>query len=122
VEPECEHNTYVKYESKIRLYLLPHLGKKPLVKLTPAQLRPFMASLKREKVGAATRFEVLRVLRNAVNRAIREELLTRNVALLVDMPKVAKDKGSAWRRMRRSRSFARLALTASTLLACSSSC
>lgn len=96
VQPEREHNTYAKYESKVRLYLLPHLGKKPLVKLTPAQLRTFMAALKREKVGAATRFEVLRVLRNALNRAMQEELLTRNVALLVDMPKVSKDKGAAW--------------------------
>ncbi|MGW6520648.1 site-specific integrase [Streptomyces sp. NPDC054962] len=96
VEPEGEHNTYVKYESKVRLYLLPHLGKKPLIRLTPAHLRSFMAVLKREKVGAATRFEVLRVLRNALNRAMREELLTRNVALLVDMPKVSKDKGTAW--------------------------
>ncbi|MCX5049533.1 site-specific integrase [Streptomyces sp. NBC_00474] len=96
VEPDSEHNTYLKYESKVRLYLVPHLGKKSLVKLTPAQLRAFMATLKRDKVPAATRFEVLRVLRNALNRAIREELLTRNVALLVDMPKVSKDKGSAW--------------------------
>ncbi|WP_338897185.1 hypothetical protein WBG99_17410 [Streptomyces sp. TG1A-60] len=92
VEPEREHNTDVKYESKVRLYLLPHLGKKPLVKLTPAQIRTFMATLKREKVGAAARFKVLRVLRNALNRPIREEILTRNVALLVDMPEVSKDK------------------------------
>ncbi|MFE7131917.1 tyrosine-type recombinase/integrase [Streptomyces sp. NPDC057638] len=96
VKPEREHNTYVKYESKIRLYLLPHLARKPLVKLSAAQLRTVMATLKREKVGAATRFEVLRVLRNALNRAIKEEILTRNVALLVDMPKVSKDKGTAW--------------------------
>ncbi|MFF5975028.1 tyrosine-type recombinase/integrase [Streptomyces sp. NPDC012769] len=96
VEPEREHNTYAKYESKVRLYLAPHLGKKPLVKLTPAQIRTFMATLKREKVGAATRFEVLRILRNALNRAIREELLTRNVALLVDMPKVSKAKAKPW--------------------------
>ncbi|MFG3022940.1 tyrosine-type recombinase/integrase [Streptomyces sp. NPDC048254] len=96
VEPDSEHNTYVKYESKVRLYLMPHLGKKSLVKLTPAQVRAFMATLKRDKVPAPTRFEVLRVLRNALNRAIREELLTRNVALLVDMPKVSKDKGTAW--------------------------
>ncbi|MFI6021057.1 tyrosine-type recombinase/integrase [Streptomyces sp. NPDC051287] len=96
VEPDSEHNTYVKYESKVRLYLIPHLGKKSLVKLTPAQVRAFMATLKRDKVPAPTRFEVLRVLRNALNRAIREELVTRNVALLVDMPKVSKDKGTAW--------------------------
>ncbi|MFI6543364.1 tyrosine-type recombinase/integrase [Streptomyces prunicolor] len=96
VEPDSEHNTYVKYESKVRLYLVPHLGKKSLVKVTPAQLRALMATLKRNKVPAPTRFEVLRVLRNALNRAIREELLTRNVALLVDMPKVSKDRGRAW--------------------------
>lgn len=96
IEPEREHNTYVKYESKVRLYLMPHLGKKSMVKLTPAQIRTFMAALRREKVGAATRFEVLRTLRNALNRAVREELLTRNVALLVDMPKVSKDRGTAW--------------------------
>ncbi|MDX3576470.1 site-specific integrase [Streptomyces sp. FL07-04A] len=96
IRPEREHNTYVKYESKLRLYLLPYLGKKPLAKLTPAQVRTFMATLKREKVGASTRFEVLRVLRNGLNAAMREELLTRNVALLVDMPKVSKDKGTAW--------------------------
>ncbi|WP_416977910.1 tyrosine-type recombinase/integrase [Streptomyces sp. T028] len=96
VKPEREHNTYAKYESKVRLYLLPHLGKKPLTKLTPAQLRALMATLRPEEAGAATRFEVLRVLRNALNRAMREELLTRNVALLVDMPKVSKDKGTAW--------------------------
>lgn len=96
VKPDREHNTYVKYESKVRLYLVPHLGKKPMVKLSPAQIRSCMAALTREKVPAATRFEVLRTLRNALNRAMREELLTRNVALLVDMPKVSKDKGRAW--------------------------
>lgn len=96
VKPEREHNTYVKYESKVRLYLLPHLRKKPLLKLTPAQVRAFMATLKREQIGAATRFEVLRTLRNALNRAIREEILTRNVALLVDMPKVSKGKAKPW--------------------------
>ncbi|MGB8939590.1 MAG: tyrosine-type recombinase/integrase [Streptomyces sp.] len=96
VKPEKEHNTYVKYESKVRLYLEPHLGKKSMVKLTPAQLRAFMSALTRAKVGAATRFEVLRTLRNALNRAVKEEILTRNVALLVDMPKVSKDKGKAW--------------------------
>lgn len=96
VKPNREHNTYVKYESKVRLYLVPHLGKKPLVRLTPAQLRSFMAELKRMEVPPAARFEVLRVLRNALNRAVREELLTRNVAELVDMPKVTKKEAKPW--------------------------
>ena len=96
VKPVREDNTYEKYESKVRLYLRPHLGKKPLSRLSAAQVRAFMATLTREKVPAATRFEVLRTLRNALNRAIKEEILTRNVALLIDMPKVTKDKGTAW--------------------------
>ncbi|MEU1772988.1 tyrosine-type recombinase/integrase [Streptomyces sp. NPDC019922] len=96
VKPNREHNTYVKYESKVRLYLIPHLGKKPLIRLTPAQLRSFMAELVRTEVPPAARFEVLRVLRNALNRAVREELLTRNVAELVDMPKVTKREAKPW--------------------------
>ncbi|MEU9554515.1 hypothetical protein [Streptomyces fumanus] len=85
----------MKHESEVRLCLVPHLGKKPLVKLAPAQIRASMATLAREKVGASARFEVLRVLRNALNRAMREALVTRNVALLVDRPKVTKDRGTA---------------------------
>ncbi|PSM41746.1 site-specific integrase [Streptomyces dioscori] len=96
VKPEREHNTYVKYESKVRLYLVPQLGKKAMIRLTPAQIRTVMAKLKADGVGAAARFEVLRVLRNALNRAIREELVTRNVALLVDMPKVSKGEARPW--------------------------
>ncbi|MFE3033574.1 tyrosine-type recombinase/integrase [Streptomyces canus] len=96
IRPNREDNTYDKYESKVRLYLRPHLGKKPLARLSAAQVRAFMATLSRQEVPPATRFEVLRTLRNALNRAIKEEILTRNVALLVDMPKVSKDKGSAW--------------------------
>ncbi|MGW6013767.1 tyrosine-type recombinase/integrase [Streptomyces sp. NPDC055210] len=96
VKPEREHNTYMKYESKVRLYLVPQLGKKAMIRLTPAQIRTFMAKLKADGVGAAARFEVLRVLRNALNRAMREELVTRNVALLVDMPKVSKGEARPW--------------------------
>ncbi|MFI1681626.1 tyrosine-type recombinase/integrase [Streptomyces sp. NPDC020607] len=96
VEPNLEFNTYSKYESKARLYLCPHLGKKPLTRLSAAQVRVFMAALAADEVPAATRFEVLRTLRNALNRAIKEEILTRNVALLVDMPKVGKERAKPW--------------------------
>ncbi|MFJ4842922.1 tyrosine-type recombinase/integrase [Streptomyces sp. NPDC088746] len=67
-----------------------------MIRLTPAQLRSFMAELVRTEVPPAARFEVLRVLRNALNRAVREELLTRNGAELVDMPKVTKREAKPW--------------------------
>ncbi|WAL96641.1 tyrosine recombinase XerC [Streptomyces sp. Je 1-369] len=96
VEPNLEFNTYSKYESKVRLYLCPHLGKKPLTRLSAAQVRVSMVALAADGAPAATRFEVLRTLRNALNRAIKEEILTRNVALLVDMPKVRKERAKPW--------------------------
>ncbi|MGW2582215.1 tyrosine-type recombinase/integrase [Streptomyces virginiae] len=96
VKPNLEFNTYVKYESKVRLYLVPHLGKKPLTKLTPAQVRLFLAALVREKAPPTARFESLRVLRNALNRARREEIVMRNVAELVDMPTVKKQERKPW--------------------------
>nr|WP_258404970.1 site-specific integrase [Streptomyces cyaneus] len=119
VKPEREHNTYVKYESKVRLYLLPHLGKKPLVKLTPAQSPRLHGG---PDSGEGRRLGPLRwlaspssrVLRNALNRAMREELVTRNVALLVDMPKVIKDRGTAWNAREAIASCGRSAPTGST--------
>ncbi|RKN07293.1 tyrosine-type recombinase/integrase [Streptomyces radicis] len=96
VKPSTEHNTYAKYEGKVRLYLIPHLGKKSMVRLTPTQVRTALATMKREEVPPPTRAETLRVLRNALNRARREELLTRNVAELVDMPRVDKQERKPW--------------------------
>ncbi|MDT0445971.1 tyrosine-type recombinase/integrase [Streptomyces johnsoniae] len=96
VQPSAEYNTYAKYEGKVRLYLIPHLGKKSLPRLTPHQVREALARMKRDEVPAPTRAETLRVLRNALNRARREELVTRNVAELVDMPSVDKQERKPW--------------------------
>ncbi|HCA88563.1 MAG TPA: site-specific integrase [Streptomyces sp.] len=96
VKPYREPATYAKYEAMVRLHITPLLGRKALPKLTPAQVRVFLADLKRKEVGAASRAEALRVLRNALNRAMREELVGRNVAALVDMPQVVKQKVTPW--------------------------
>ncbi|MGW7514628.1 site-specific integrase [Streptomyces sp. NPDC054796] len=96
VKPNNEFNTHAKYESKVRLYLIPHLGKKSLTRLTPTHVRQAMAAMERAGVPAATRQETLRVLRNALNRSRREELVVRNVAELVDMPKVTKQDRKPW--------------------------
>ncbi|WP_165985028.1 site-specific integrase [Streptomyces sp. YIM 98790] len=96
VRPNCEYNTYAKYEGKVRLYLVPYLGKKSLPKLSPGLVRTALAEMDRDGVPAPTRAETLRVLRNALNRARREELVTRNVAELVDMPRVEKRERKPW--------------------------
>lgn len=96
VEPGTEYNTYAKYEGKVRLYLIPYLGKKSLTRLSPTQVREALSKMKAAKVPTPTCAESLRVLRNALNRARAEELLVRNVAELVDMPKYTKQERKPW--------------------------
>ncbi|MCZ4122384.1 tyrosine-type recombinase/integrase [Streptomyces sp. H39-S7] len=96
VQPNQRPTTYDKYESMARLHLIPKLGTKRLTKLGIADVRTFLRQTKAEGVGASTRLECMKVLRNALNRAMREELLLRNVASLVDMPSVDSKEIIPW--------------------------
>jgi Phage integrase, N-terminal SAM-like domain len=67
VQPNREPTTYNTYESKVRLDLVPKLGKTPRTKLTPAMVRKMLADLRPEKPEQrATHAEALRTLRNAL--------------------------------------------------------
>ncbi|MFJ5922724.1 tyrosine-type recombinase/integrase [Kitasatospora sp. NPDC092948] len=96
VRPHRRNNTFAKYETMVRLYLIPKLGTKRLTKLGIQDVRTFFAKLRAEEVGGSTQQECMKVLRNALNRAIREELLLRNVAELVDMPKADSKEVIPW--------------------------
>lgn len=97
VEPNARPTTHSKYETMVRLYLIPKLGKKKLTKLGIDDVRKFLRQLKTEHVGGATQQECLKTLRNALNRAMREELLLRNVAKLVDMPTAESKEVIPWK-------------------------
>ncbi|BFV58073.1 site-specific integrase [Kitasatospora sp. CMC57] len=97
VEPNQRPTTYSKYETMVRLYLVPRLGTKKLTKLSIDDVRRFLRQLKTDHVGGATQQECLKTLRNALNRAMREELLLRNVAQLVDMPKAESKEVIPWK-------------------------
>lgn len=96
VKPAREPATYAKYESMVRLHIKPRMGTKLVTKLTPKQVRALLDALRRSGVGQATIVEVLKTLRNALNRARREELVGRNVAELVDMPSVETREVVPW--------------------------
>ncbi|MFF6955283.1 tyrosine-type recombinase/integrase [Streptomyces sp. NPDC008317] len=97
VKPNREPTTYNKYESMSRLYLKPKLGKKSLTRLTPVMVRAMLANLRAEIPDRkSTQAEVLRTLRNALTRAMQEELVGRNVARLVDMPQAPPVKKKPW--------------------------
>jgi len=82
-QPDVRPTSYAKYESMVRLYLVPRLGTKSLTKLGTKDVRAFRKGLQRDGVGGSTIQECLKVLRNALNSAMREELLLRNVVTLV---------------------------------------
>ncbi|MFG3191980.1 tyrosine-type recombinase/integrase [Streptomyces omiyaensis] len=95
VKPRRKKTTAAKYEVHVRLYLVPMLGSKRLESLGVADVRRFLAQLEK-KTSAATAKESHRVLRTALTAACREELVSRNVATLVEPPTVAARELSPW--------------------------
>ena len=78
--------TYTLYEMNIRLYLKPGLGNHKLTALTVANVQQFF-NHRLQKGDSVRKVQVMRtVLSAALTRAVREELIPRNVARLVELP------------------------------------
>ena len=108
--------TLNSYEGLSRLYIRPALGKKRLTRLSPADVRRFLAEFKaaclcclrgadeerpenkrtccavgrccKRRPSARTVQYIHVVLRSALQQAIREELIARNIARIVETPTV----------------------------------
>jgi integrase len=79
-------NTLAHYKFQMDRYLIPDLGRKKLVQLTARELRLYFESLRRRGIGTRTIKYVHSTLRGALEDAVREEILERNVAKLVRVP------------------------------------
>ena len=82
------------YEYLIRVHITPKLGMVKLQQLRPRQLQEFYAALQatgRQRgeggVSGQTALQIHRLLRTALEQAVKWELLTRNPADLVDAPR-----------------------------------
>ncbi|MDQ0843349.1 site-specific integrase [Streptomyces sp. V1I6] len=95
IRPRRKLSTYDKYEAHVRLYLVPMIGSKRLESLGTADVRRFLVQLE-NRTTAATAKESHRVLRTALTAACREELVTRNVASLVEPPRAKSRELSPW--------------------------
>ncbi len=87
-------STFDSYCDVVVRHIVPTLGKEPLAKLTPAKVRSWL-SAKQVEVGARGTVLSARtvsyfhaVLRKALADAMRDELVGRNVAALVEPPVV----------------------------------
>jgi integrase len=86
VTPNRRATTYRLYEMTVRLYLKPGLGSSPLNRLSASRVQAFFNG--QLTAGRSVRtVQVMRtVLSSALSRAMREELVVRNVARLAELP------------------------------------
>ena len=83
-------NTLAGYRYHADRYLLPDLGSRSLARLTARDVRLYLESLRGRGVGTRTVQYVHGTLRAALEDAVREELLDKNVAKLVRVPRPAR--------------------------------
>jgi integrase len=87
IKPNRRPATYDRYEAAVRLYLKPGLGQRQIARLSVQAVQTFLNQ--QLAAGKSVRsVQILReTLRSALSRALREELVYRNVAQLVELPK-----------------------------------
>ena len=81
--PRVRPGTAANYQWYIEKYLTPGLGARPLGALTAREVRTYLDGLRRNGVGARTVQYAHATLRAALEDAVREELIAKNVAKLV---------------------------------------
>lgn len=87
VRPSVRIRTYESYRSIVNLHLIPDIGRYQLTKLTPRHVQTMLNGKTRRGLSPRTVAYIRTVLRIALGRAEKWELVHRNVADLVDPPK-----------------------------------
>ncbi len=90
VKPARQPGTYENYAKDVRLHLTPALGRHPLAKLGPEHVQAMMRAKLVAGLSPRTVQGIRGTLRTALNRAVKWNLVARNVATLVDPPRGAR--------------------------------
>ena len=80
--------TYRTYEYVVRVHLKPGLGRERFDRLTPADVEEFLQRRRRAGLSPRSVHHLRAVLRTALGKAERWDLLNKNPAPLADGPKV----------------------------------
>ena len=86
IKPTRRPATYALYEMMVRVHLAPALGTYELKRLSVPVVQAFLNSKLRAGLSVRNVQIMRQVLSAALSRAVREELITRNVARLVELP------------------------------------
>ena len=88
--------TYRRNESITRLYLKPGMGKHALSALTVKSVQEFVDQLYSDGRSVASIHQIRKVLSAALTYAMRQELVMRNVARLVELPSYQPHEALHW--------------------------
>jgi integrase len=87
-QPTLRASTWRRYEQYVRVHAVPVIGRVKLSKLTPQHLHRLYTNRLAAGASAQTVVHLHRTLHRALNQALRWGLVGRNVATLVDPPRV----------------------------------
>jgi integrase len=87
--PTVKESTYMQYRRTVKNHIIPALGRSKLKKLTAMHLNGFYREKLETGLAPATVLYMHRVIHKALAQADRWALVVRNVADLVDPPRVA---------------------------------
>ncbi len=88
VKPSLKPRTFESYSNLLRLHVRPRIGRIALAKLTPREVQALVNDRLAAGLSPRTVQYVHSVLRNALGQAEKWSLVGRNVARLVDSPRV----------------------------------
>jgi integrase len=88
VKPSVRVTTYENYKTLVNTHIMPSLGQVQLQKLSPQQIQQFLNYKLESGLSTRTVQYLLVLLRRSLGLAVKWALVQRNVALLVDPPRV----------------------------------
>jgi integrase len=88
--PARKPKAYTAYENHVRLHLVPALGNIRLAKLQPQDVREFMRVKAAEGLASKSIAHYRTTLSTALNMAVHDGVIARNVAALAKPPRVEK--------------------------------
>jgi integrase len=91
-------NTVQSYRDTINRYVTPKIGRVKLEKLRPLDIEHMLTALRGDGKSAALLAYSLRVLKMALQQAVRWQMLPRNVADSVKPPKIERQEMQVWTR------------------------
>lgn len=87
-QPSLRASTFSTYESHIRTHIVPALGRVALQQLTPQQIQSFLNHKLAGGLSPRTVADIHAVMRTALQQAVKWNLMARNVATLVERPRI----------------------------------